>query len=175
MEAGYHVSAPPIWSLYEAIRTVFFLIAVAALTTTAYRLLNPEWVVFRKAETLFSQNDFEAAIPHYEELLRLDFQAPRVLRHLASAYLATGKEIKARHIFETIMERYGRRPEIMKELAGIYVNHGGFSEAAALYMEILREDPHDHSSRIYLARLLSWTGRFEEAIYEYRKALGEEP
>lgn len=153
---------------------ILFLIALASLTTTAYHLFNQNWIIFRKAETRFSKKEFEAAIPYYEKLLPRDFQVSKVLRHLGSAYLATGRDLKARKIFEKMASRHEGRPEALKELAAIYVSLGRFQDAASTYQAILQEEPDNHSIRTRLARVLLWAGRPEEAINEYRKALGEQ-
>ncbi len=153
---------------------ILFLLAVAALTTMAYRYFNQEWVIYRKAESRFSNRAFSEAIPYYEELLRKGFQAPGLLRHLGSCYLATGNEPKARAVFERMLARGEDRFGAMKELASIYESLGRFQEAAALYQEVLQQTPDDDSVRVRLARLLFWTGRLEQAIHEYRKALEEE-
>ena len=63
----------------------------------------------------------------------------------------------------------------IEELANIYVMLGRFKQAVALYQAYLHEQPDNRSVRILLARALTWSGRFEEAIVQYKKALGEEP
>jgi len=152
---------------------IAFLLAVASLTAVAYRLCHPEWVIYRKAETLFSNHAYARALPLYEELRKRGFDASGLLRNLGSAYLAAGKEHEARAVFEEMMARGEDRLGVMKELALLYVGTGRFEEAAVLFRAVLQQDPDDRSVRIRLARILFWTGRNEEAIHEYRKALGE--
>lgn len=50
---------------------------------------------------------------------------------------------------------------------------GRFKDAIPFYQSFLKEEPGNRSVRILLARALTWSGRFDEAIVEYRKALGD--
>lgn len=152
---------------------IAFLLAVAVLTTLAYRYFHQDWILYRRAETLFSDRAYAVAIPLYEELWREGFQPPGLLKHLGSAYLATGRGEQARAVFERMLARGEDRVGTMKELAALYEARGRFREAVALYQAVLRESPGDDTVRVHLGRLLFWTGRLDEAIHQYRTALGE--
>jgi tetratricopeptide (TPR) repeat protein len=151
---------------------ILFLFAVAALTTIVYHRLNSEWVVFRNAETHFFNKQYTKAIPLYEQLVKEGFEAPGFLEHLGTCYLAAGEAGKALAVFEEMITRSENRLPAIGKAGEIYVHFGYFEKAAALYRDILRDHPDDRSVRIRLARVLSWAGRFEEAIDEYRKILG---
>ncbi|GEM_PF-504038 len=164
----------PIIQPMKRLGLILFLFAVGVLTTLTYHWFNQEWVMFRRGEAHFSQEEFSEAIPYYEKLLRKGFQDPALLKHLGSCYLATGDPGKARVVFERLIAQRQDRLWAMKELAALYIGFDRFGEAAQLYRAILESDPKARSVRIRLARALSWSGRLEEAIHEYRKALGEE-
>ena len=150
------------------------LIAAALLTTAAYHLSKPNWIMFRKGEGCFSKKEYSQAIPYYVCLLKSGFEAPKLLSHLGTSYLATGDFGKAMTIFENIIIHSPDKLSALKELANIYIIFGRFKEAITLYQTFLQEQPNDTSVRILLARALTWSDRFNEAIVEYRKALGEE-
>jgi len=150
------------------------LIAIAILTTVAYHLLKPDWVLFRNAERCFSNKAYAQAIPLYNRLLKSGFETPRLLNHLGTSYVATGQFSEAATIFENILNQHPNMLSVLKELANIYVAFGRFKEAIPLYQTFLQKQPDNRSVRILLARVLSWSGRFDEAIGEYRKVLGEE-
>lgn len=116
------------------------MIVIALITTLAYHLLKPDWVLFRKGENYFSKKAYAEAIPCYTRLLKSGFETPKLLNHLGSSYIATGQ----------------------------------LEEAAAIFQNMLHQTPENRSVRILLARVLSWSGRFDEAIGEYKKVLGEE-
>ena len=153
---------------------IAFLLTVAALTTLAYRYAHRDWIVYRRAESLFHDRAYAEAIPLYEALWRQGFQAPGLLKHLGSAYLAVGRNEGARAVFERMLAQGVDRPGTLKELAALYEGRGRFREAAALYRAVLEETPDDAAVRVRLARLLFWSGRLDEAIHQYRIALGEE-
>jgi thioredoxin-like negative regulator of GroEL len=48
-----------------------------------------------------------------------------------------------------------------------------FDAAEGLLQEHLEKDPLDRDARILLGRILSWSGRMQEAISAYQQALGE--
>jgi len=150
------------------------LIVIALLTTAAYHLLKPDWILFRKAETYFSEKAFSQAIPVYARLLERGFEAPALVSHLGTAYVATGRFREAAAIFEDILRKAPDKLQELKELANIYVAFGQFKKAIPLYQTFLQQEPYNRSVRILLARALSWSGRFDEAIVEYRKAVGDE-
>jgi len=154
---------------------ISILIAIALLTTLAYHLFKPNWVLFRKGEDCFSKKAYTVAIPYYVDLLNNGFVTEKLLNHLGTAYVATGQFEKATKIFKEIIKHSPKRTTAIKELANIYVMLGRFKQAVALYQFYLQEQPDNRSVRILLARALTWSGRFEEAIVQYRKALGEEP
>ena len=55
-----------------------------------------------------------------------------------------------------------------------YFSKKEYSKAIILYQAFLQDQPNNTSVRILLARVLTRSGRFEEAIVEYKKALVEE-
>lgn len=62
---------------------------------------------------------------------------------------------------------------IAVHLADSYVAIGRFKEAAILYREFLVDHPKDVYVHEELARVLSYTGNFEESEIEYKKVLEE--
>lgn len=150
------------------------LIAIALLTTVAYHVLKPDWVLFRNAERRFSNKAYAQAIPLYNRLLDNGFETPSLLNHLGTSYIATGQFSEAATIFENILKRNPSMLPAMTELAQIYVAFGRFQNAIPLYQSFLDKQPDNRSVRILLARVLSWSGRLDEAVVQYRKALGDE-
>nr|WP_275074238.1 tetratricopeptide repeat protein [Pseudodesulfovibrio aespoeensis] len=51
---------------------------------------------------------------------------------------------------------------------------GEVETALPLARELVRARPEDRAARLTLARILSWSGRMDEAESEYRRLLGEE-
>ncbi|WP_196772879.1 tetratricopeptide repeat protein [Pseudodesulfovibrio alkaliphilus] len=51
---------------------------------------------------------------------------------------------------------------------------GDVETALPLARELVRARPDDRAARLVLARILSWSGRIDEAETEYRRLLGEE-
>ncbi len=150
---------------------VLFFFAIAAVTTILYHRLNSEWVAFRHAEAFFDEEQYLKAMPIYQDLLEKGFEAPRLFERLATCYLARSDGERASSILGQMIEGSEDRYAAMKRAGELYVSFGYFEKAADLYRTALQDRPEDRSVRIRLARVLSWSGRFDEAIDEYRKLL----
>jgi len=158
----------------RSITLITVLIAIALITTLLYRVINPDWILFRKGEDYFSRKSYSEAIPCYVTLVNEGFVTPTLLKHLGTAYLATGDLKKSVKVFAEFLKRNPDTQSAVQEVANIYVTFGQFARAAVLYGRLVQNDPDNKTARILLARSLSWAGHLDEAILEYKKALGEE-
>jgi len=131
---------------------ILILIAIVLLTTLAYHVFKPNWVLFRKGEGYFSKKEYSQAIPYYVGLLKSGFETPKLLSHLGTSYLAIGDFGKAETIFEDIINHRPDKLLALKELANIYIIFGRFKEAINLYQTLLQDQPNNISARILLAR-----------------------
>lgn len=156
-----------------AVSIFLFLFIISVLTTSAYHALRSDWVMFRKGEGYFQRREYSKAIPIYTSLLQKGFQSPSAYLHLEESLLASGDAAGALFSLEMAVQRESQNLRVLSVLAGLYAQTGCFEKAIVSYQRLLRAQPDYREGRIYLARLLSWQGRYEEAVVEYRKVLGE--
>ena len=105
---------------------ILILIIIALFTTLAYHLSKPDWVMFRKGEGYFSKKEYSQAIPYYVRLFKSGFEAPKLLSHLGTSYVATGDFGKAMTTFQSILNQTPDKLSALKELANIYIIFGRF-------------------------------------------------
>lgn len=77
--------------------------------------------------------------------------------------------------FAASLEKKISTPQVLADLGLAYLAIGRFSQATEAYRAYLDRRPQDRQARIQLARALSWSGRYDEAIVEYRTFLGADP
>ncbi|MBL7102597.1 MAG: hypothetical protein ISS60_07550 [Desulfobacteraceae bacterium] len=118
---------------------ILILIAIALLTTAAYHLSKPDWIMFRKGEGYFFKKEYSTAIPYYVRLVESGFETPKLLSHLGTSYIAVGEFGKATRIFENIIKYSSEKTSAIKELANIHITFGRFKEAINLYQIISGE------------------------------------
>jgi tetratricopeptide (TPR) repeat protein len=148
-----------------------YLATVAVLTTSAYRTIRSDWIIYRGGEHLYAKKEYSAAVPVYEKLLSKSFRPPALMTHLADSYLATGRNNDAIAVTRLAYETEPLQSRTMTLLADVFVKYGLFSDAADILRKALKISPHDRTTRIKLARALTWTGNFDEAIIEYKEVL----
>jgi len=128
-----------------------------------------------KGRRLFlKEGVFNRPFPITWAFSKAGFETPKLLSHLGTSYLAIGDFGKAETIFEDIINH---RPDklLALKVTGQYLHNfwSILKRPFNLYQTLLQDQPNNISARILLARVLTWSGRFEEAIVEYKKALGE--
>ncbi len=153
---------------------IIFFVSVAFITTAAYHVFKPQWILFHKGEDHYLKKEYSKAIIYYEPLTNFDFKKPEFLRHLGISYIVTGHYDKASSVYEKLIRIQPEDQEAVVKLAYVYVEQGNFNTAIDLLKLLLTAGSDTRLARIYLARTLTWSGRFDDAINEYRKVLGEE-
>jgi len=154
---------------------ILAFLLVTLLTTAMYHICNPQWILFRKGEAYFHNEEYSKAIFCYERLRDLNFNNPDFLRHLGIAYSATGNPDKAVSAYEALLACCPEAQHDVLVLASLYAEQDNVDRALDLLKTLTDTGSVTRLATIYRARILAKSGRFEEAIHEYRKALGEEP
>lgn len=157
----------------KAVGIIFFALVVPALTTLAYHGLKQDWVKFRRAEQSFSARAFEQAQAGYLELARRGFSHPLLFPRLVAAQLAMNDERGVRESVRLFAGGAACTAPAAVALSEQLACRKMFSEALAVLRPAVARFPESRKARFQLAQVLMWTGRFEEAIVQYRILLGE--
>lgn len=154
---------------------LFFIIllGISAVTCGIYQAVREERVLCHRADTLFFQKKYAAAIPLYRSSLEKGLPAHLAAPRLAFCHSEAGSAAEAILLYEEIRSRGTPNPWTTMTLAGLYARQRNFDRACGLYREAVEFDPKSRAARLYLARSLSAARRFDEAADEYRTLLGE--
>ncbi len=154
---------------------IFVLLAIAGLTTLSYHWVHRDRVAYWRGENSFAAGDYNRAIRYLAPLQeKKGFREKGVAVRLGTAYLALGDDAKALPLYEKLVIQEPGNPSMVQALAALYARADRFDEAIGLYRRLLHVRPEDPSVRILLASPAGG-GHFEEAVEQYRRALGDEP
>ncbi len=156
------------WLLY-----LLLMCVTTAITVVAYRHAHAEWVVFRQAESLFSKQNYEQAIPLYQQAIRDGLVNRDAFRHLAECHEQNGTLDDAIALYESFAKTDVNDFWLQLELGGLYARHQRFESAVKTYRYALTLEPQNRTARIFLARSLTAVRMFDEAADEYKILLGE--
>lgn len=147
-------------------------LTVIAGSFLGYRRAHPEWVLYRRAETLFASGDMVAAAPAYLQAAQRGISLDVDIDRLGNAYLASGDLI---HILPAFKAWLAQRPGNLEgrlELAVLLAFDRRYDEALDQIDAALRDRPDWRTALSMKARVLTWAGRLEEAITVYQNMLG---
>jgi tetratricopeptide (TPR) repeat protein/DNA-binding winged helix-turn-helix (wHTH) protein/TolB-like protein len=121
--------------------------------------------------------DFTRAIAAYRRLLAAYPLDGDAYVRLAALLATEGRPAEAERVLRRALEVDREDPDATNRLAGLLSGQGRHAEAIELgrrYVTLARADskPNAHDT---LGLVLAWSGRYEEAIAEYRTALAAGP
>lgn len=153
---------------------VLLLLAAAGSAVWAYPRLRPGPVALHRAEQLLAGGETAAALPLLREAGQGRGLTPAERLRTASLLRDAGDYAVAETLYQGLL-RTNVGEEARFRLAETMAWAGQFKQAGELCQEMLDRDPKDRRARLLLARVLSWDGRMEESIGQYRMLLGETP
>ncbi len=151
-----------------------FLLAVGLGTSLAYHAINRNLILLNTARRHSAHGRYEQAAMVYEKLRDRGFQPDTVLEQLVDCYFSLGRPQEARTALQSLISTEQKPdPFRLRQLAATALWLGMHEVAADEYRNALSLRQGDRSARLGLARALAFSGRFEEAVCEYRILLGE--
>ena len=136
-------------------------------------------------EIAADRRDFEQAVDHYEEALKLQPKASSIHYPLAMAYRQLGAVDKARlHLSkkgdgpvtysDPLMEELARAKTgrwQRRQRANSFFDAGKYDQAARIFRQMVAEDPTDAVVLMDLGTSLAQLGQIEEALEQFNAAL----
>ena len=95
--------------------------------------------------------------------------------YLAELQSRVGDAAESEQLYRRVLEKYPDSIAAALGLAQLLAWHGRAQEAEAICESALRRNPKDRQAKLVLGRVLTAAGRFNDAIVQYRQALGETP
>ena len=150
-------------------------LAVALALPALYFQVRPQWVAFRGAERAFDAGDLALAAQLYYRAGERGFDLSPVLPRVGDAYIATGALDKALPVFATLLDREPDNQAVRLKLAELLARDGRYAQALEQVDLALAAYPAWRMALYMRARILTFAGRFAEAIATYQTLLGEQP
>lgn len=112
---------------------------LALMTHFAFLYFNPNWVLFREAENLFAQSQWERAAAIYEKINANGLDYPPASLKLAKTYFKMKNYPLAIRWYQDYLQKKPHDIWAKKEYAGALTANGNFDEAAKVYQSLLKE------------------------------------
>jgi len=128
----------------------------------------------RQADAAIAENDLPRAI---ELLQQVSTRAPQdygLRFRLGQAYLWNRQWAEAIDTFQKIYAEQPDHLDSLRELGNAQIGANQLNDAAATFRTYLQRSP-DLEVFLNLARVLSWSGQFEESISAYEQVLQRDP
>jgi tetratricopeptide (TPR) repeat protein len=125
--------------------------------------------------TAWGQIDFDKAIYHYKESLKIRPNYVRALYNLGTALTEKGDYDEAILYFTRVLKINPKKTDARMNMANVLFKQGKSDKAVFHYNEILKFDSEHAYTHSNLAYVLSTQGKFDEAISHYRQALRINP
>lgn len=128
----------------------------------------------QQIDAAMAQNNLTRAIELFQQAIRRAPEDSSLRFRLGQAYFWNRQSAEA---IETLGKLSAEQPEnleVLRELGNAQMEATQFAEAAATFGRYLQRSP-DAAVRLNRAQVLSWSGKFEEAISEYQQVLQSVP
>ena len=154
-------------------KIILFLAGIAFLTSVSYRLIYPEWIAFAHAEKLYKKKKYDEAIYSYIYAIDLGIKSTAIVNHLNDSLNRSEDPKKIADMLDFFMSKASGNNKAMETLADFFVRIEEYNKAKRIYKHILYLFPEHIIDRLKLAKILNRIGQYDEAIEEYKLALGE--
>ncbi|MBU0483541.1 MAG: tetratricopeptide repeat protein [Proteobacteria bacterium] len=125
--------------------------------------------------TYVQMNQYRAAIPCFEKVLRVDGNDFMALYNLAAAFREVGETIKAIIFFEKALAVEPKHVDITLQLAGLYCQHGFYDKTVELLAENNGDGLDDPGAYRFLGEAYKGLGENDKALSCLQKASRHNP
>jgi len=162
-------------SMRQTLAYAALSLAVVLAMPALYPQVRPQWVAFRGAERGFAAGDLVGAARLYARAGASGFDLSPVLSRVGESYLAAGVLDQALPVFVALLEREPGNLAARLKMAELLSRDGRHGQALDQVDQALAVFPAWRTALYMRARILTFAGRFEEAIATYQTLLGEQP
>jgi len=173
---------------------IFLLLSMGVATSRVYHVINPGAAPYKRAKELVAQERYREAIPDLKNAEAYDFKRHHVIELLARSYMKLELFTDALPYMEEVVKRipevgnvralaglydqrgevkraielYDRYPssdvEVELHLANLLMREKNYARSEELYRSILQKGNGNAEARVRFAEMLSWQGRYDEAL-----------
>ena len=118
----------------------------------------------KKGMDFFHEGQLNEAIIYYDTILKNDPNNESVLNNKACVLAYSGKFDESVKLFDSILCKNANNPAALSNKATVLGISGDYDSALLQYARILETSPHSLHTRISCINLLTFLGRYEEAL-----------
>jgi hypothetical protein len=118
----------------------------------------------KKGMDFFHEGRLNEAITYYDTILKTDPFNEQALNNKACVLAYSGKLDESVKLFDSILCKNANNPTALSNKATILGISGDYDSALLQYARILEASPHSLHTRISCINLLTFLGRYEEAL-----------
>jgi tetratricopeptide (TPR) repeat protein len=112
----------------------------------------------------FKEDRFNEAIAYYDEVLKNDPDNETALNNKACVLAYSGKFDESVKLFDTILSRDFSNSLALSNKATVLGKRGDYDAALLQFASVLKTSPHSLGTRISYINLLTFLGRYKEAL-----------
>ena len=160
------------------IRSLFLLLAVWGLSSTAYAQNDPDATVQAINYVIRNINPMSGADNLVEELSKKYKNNPKVLQGIGEAYYQAGDSAKAKKMFQLVIDSDSKYIPVYiaaGDWARDRYGREGYDEALQWYNKALSIDPKDSTAYIRYARILIFQDKIDEAVEKMKSIVAFSP
>ena len=151
----------------------FFLIFLIVLTSIGYHFIRQEKILAYRGHQHYDEEQYSQAIDYYLQSIDKGERKYLVFKRLEESLLHQNGLDAIGAMYITLIAKYPKDLPLLQMAAHFQISNNDFDAAANTYRQMLDLDGDNQTARLWLARILSWTGKYEEAIREFQSLLGE--
>ncbi len=156
----------------KIVLVLFVFTMIASITS---HIFQQKWNYYRKAESLFFKEHYEAALFSYLQSLRWGLDEELLASHFIATLTKLGKNHEKLDLFISRLKRDGQKAHLLTKVAVVFLLENMPSDAEKLLKTIPIKKLKSSYVHLLLARALFWQGKPQEAIKEYKKAIEISP
>jgi predicted Zn-dependent protease len=118
----------------------------------------------KKGMDFFQEDRLNEAIAYYNTILKKDPYNEQALNNKACVLAYSGKLDESVKLFDSILCKNPNNPTALSNKATVLGISGDYDSALLQYARILETSPHSLHTRISCINLLTFLGRYEEAL-----------
>lgn len=121
------------------------------------------------------QNDIRKAEKYYLKALELNRENLAAMENLTQLYIKSGREKEALALLDDMEKAKPGDLNVMKRRALLLMNIKDFTAASEILKGIIIKAPEEMTFRYYLGLAYEESGKYDQAIIEYKKIMAAQP
>ncbi len=133
-----------------------------------YHILRKEKVLSFHGHQHYKRKEYTQATDYYMQAIDHGERKKLIFQRLEESILHYQNETYVTTMYDTLLSKYPEDVLLLQIASRFYINNNDFDRASKAYKRILALEPYNVVARFWYARILSWSGKHEDAIKEFK-------